>query len=78
MVKYLLNQKEVPKQVFFRSLREDSCKVIQTSAVGNGLGVDITQFDRAKYRRSQRQLQRGHILVFCGSGNTYRRINEQA
>ena len=76
MVKYILNQKEVKKPVFFEALRQESCRIVRTSVVGNGLGVDITQFEPAKYRAYQRKLQKGDIPIFPGSGNVFRRIKK--
>ena len=71
MTRYLINSKEVPKNEFFRSLRQDCVKVTDTHVVAGWCGIDVKTFDEKRYRRTLAGLRRGHMVLFLDQGRTY-------
>ena len=68
--KYTINSQEVTKKRFFKMLRGDCRKVIETTEAG-GLGVDLSDFDEKKYQHTLRSLRSGHMVLFLDAGRTY-------
>lgn len=71
MIHYHINSKEVSKKEFFRSLRGDCQKVVHTEVIAGWCGVNTLGFDEKKYRQTQANLRKGHMVVFFDRGRTY-------
>ena len=74
MKEYYINSIVTSKEVFFKWLRVDCRKVVDTDVVAGWCGVDICDFDKKKYSQMLRKLRKGEIVMFLDSGRVYKTL----